>query len=370
MDRDLQEQLKLIVGQSLTKSQIPGAAIAIRINGQAVLETGIGYRDSNHEVPLSPDANFYIYSITKSLIATVSLYLVGEGLLELDAPMQRYLTDFPLDASVTLRQLLSHTSGLPDYGGVPVYSEAVKANPSSPWSTETFLDLAYTQGLQFAPGDGWAYSNIGYLLLKCLLERTTGLSIQKLFNQIILSPLSLQKTFVPTTLDDVDELTPGYTAFFDGNKLQDMTRSYHPAWVAHSVVISTAPELAKIIDALFRGKLLKLSLVEQMSYPIHNLGKYPLFENLGYGLGLFIDTESPHGRVRGHTGEGPGYSVAAFHFSRLVGSNATIAALVNRDKHDHGLVLIYKIARIIAEHGVYYICYLFIKYYSVQLNIS
>ncbi|MBE9166858.1 serine hydrolase [Pleurocapsales cyanobacterium LEGE 06147] len=79
------------------------------------------------------------------------------------------LTDFPVDTSVTLRQLLSHTSGLPDYGGVPGYSEAVKAHPSSPWSTEAFLDLVCTQGLQFAPGKGWAYSNIGYLLVNAPL---------------------------------------------------------------------------------------------------------------------------------------------------------------------------------------------------------
>lgn len=347
---DLREQLKLIVGQSLTISQTPGAAIAIHINGQAFLETGVGYQDRDREAPISTDANFYVYSITKCLIATASLYLVSEGLLDLDAPVQAYLTGFPLDTSITLRQLLSHTSGLPDYGGVPAYSEAVKANPSSPWSTEAFLELAQTQGLQFAPGTGWGYSNIGYLLLKCILERTTSLSIQKLLDQVIFRHLSLKKTLVPMTLDDVDQLTPGYSAFFSGDELQDITHIYHPSWVAHSVVISTAPELAKIIDALFRGKLLDLSLVEQMSHPIHNLGKYPLFGNLGYGLGLFVDTESPHGKVKGHTGEGPGYSVAAFHFPRLAGSSTTISALVNRDKHDYGLALVYKMAHIIAEH--------------------
>ncbi len=350
MDQYLREQLKLIIGKSLIKSQISGAVIAIHINGEAFLETGIGYQDRNHEVSLPGDANFYIYSITKSLIATALLHLVGEGLLVLDAPVQNYLTDFPLGTSVTLRQLLSHTSGLPDYGGVSAYSEAVKANPSSPWLTEEFLNLAYIQGLQFVPGEGWAYSNIGYLLLKCLLEKITGLSMHKLLNKIIFSPLSLKKTFVPTTLNDVDELTPGYTTFFSENELQDMTRSYHPAWVAHSVVISTAPELAKIIDALFKGEILDMSLVEQMSHPIHNLGKYPLFENLGYGLGLFVDTESPYGLVKGHTGEGPGYSVAAFHFPRLAGSCTTIVAMVNRDKHDYGLALVYKMARIIAEN--------------------
>jgi D-alanyl-D-alanine carboxypeptidase len=350
VDQNLREQLKSVVKQSLVKSQTPGVAVAIRVDGQAVLEIGIGYQDSNHEMPLPTDANFYIYSITKSLIATASLYLVGEGLLDLDAPVQTYLTDFPLGSCVTFRQLLSHTSGLPDYGGVPTYSEAVKADPGSPWSAETFLDFAQTQGLQFAPGTGWEYSNIGYLLLKRALERITGLSIQKLLEQIIFSPLSLKRTFVSTTLADSVFLTPGYSAFLSGSELQDITHIYHPGWVAHSVVISTAPELATIIDALFRGQILDLSLVEQMPHPIHTLGKFSLFENLGYGLGLFVDTESPHGRVAGHTGEGPGYSAAAFHFLELAGSSTTIVALTNRDKHDYGLTLVYKMAHIIAEH--------------------
>ena len=86
-------------------------------------------------------------ALPKVLITITSLHLVGEGLLELDAPVRNYLTNFLLDTSITLRHLLSHTSGLADYGRVPAYSEAVKANPTSPWPTQAFLDLAYSQGL-------------------------------------------------------------------------------------------------------------------------------------------------------------------------------------------------------------------------------
>jgi D-alanyl-D-alanine carboxypeptidase len=350
MVQDLREQIRLVVEQSLIKSQTPGAAITIRVDEQAFFETGIGYRDINQQMPLSKDASFYIYSVTKSLMATASLHLASQRFLELDIPVQNYLTDFPWDTSITLRQLLSHTSGLPDYGGVSAYSETVKANPSSPWSTEAYIKLAQTQGLKFAAGTGWAYSNFGYLLIKLILEKVTGLSLQKLLNQVIFSPLSLQKTFVPNNLDDVAQLTPGYTAFFSGNELQDMTCVYHPSWVAHGVVVSTAPEIAKIIDALFTSKILHPSFVEQMSLPIYNLGRFPLFENLGYGLGLFLDTESFYGKVRGHTGEGLGYSIAVFHFPKLAGSRTTITALVNQDKHDYGLALVYKMAHIIAEY--------------------
>ena len=347
--QDLREQLKLAIRQSLIEANVPGAAIAILIDGQPFLEAGIGYQDKNHQVSLPTDASFYLYSITKPLIAMASLHLVGKGLLKLDTPVQNYLTDVPLDTSITLRQLLSHTSGLADYSTVSAYFEAVKASPSNPWPTETFLDLVRTQEPKSLPGEGWAYSNLGYLLIRCVLERVTGLSIQQLLDQVVFRPLALEQTFVPQTLADVDELTPGYTACFREDELQDISRIYHPSWVAHGVVVSTAPELAKMMDALFKGEVLDRSLVEKMSHPVWSLGKSPLFENLGYGLGLFIDTESPYGKVKGHTGEGPGYSAAAFHFPQLSGSSTTIAALVNRDKHDYGIALVYRMAHLLAD---------------------
>lgn len=166
MNQDFQEQLKLIVEHSLYESETPGAAFAVYMNGQPFLETSVGHQDIKREVSLPNDAKFYIYSITKSLLATASLSLVDQGQLNLDVSVQFYLPNFSLDTSVTLRQLLSHTSGLADYGETSAYKDALIATPNSPWSVESFLDFAKMQGLRFAPGKGWAYSNIGYLLLR------------------------------------------------------------------------------------------------------------------------------------------------------------------------------------------------------------
>jgi D-alanyl-D-alanine carboxypeptidase len=348
VNQTLHQQLKSALEQSLSKSQTPGAAIAVRLNGEAWFEMGVGYQNLNHDQPMPADASFYIYSVTKSLIATASLDLCGKAVLNLDDSIKSYLPDFSLDTSITLRHVLSHTSGLPDYSGMSTYSDAVKATPTTPWRRETFLNLA-TQGLCFPPGKGWQYSNLGYLILTCLLERITRLSMQQLLPQVIFSPLSLQRTFVPNTLEDVSDLTPGYTAFFDRTKLQDITSLYHPGWVSHGVVVSTAPELAKMIEALFLHKILNSALIKQMLYPAHILGKYPLFEKLAYGLGIFIDLESPYGIAVGHTGEGLGYSVAAFHFPNLVGSQLTIAALANQDRPDYGLVLVYRLVEILKK---------------------
>lgn len=343
MNRNFQEQLQLVIEQALNKSQTPGATVAVYADGQTFLEAGFGYQNLKCRKALPTDAKFYIYSITKSLLATASLLVLTKGLIDLDNPVQTYLPNLTFTRKFTIRHLLSHTSGLPDYGGTADYLNSLRTNPNSPWSVEMFVNFAQKQCLQFAPGEKWAYSNIGYLLVKLVLEEVTGLSIQQCLHELIFKPLSLQNTFVADTLNSAYELTPGYSSFFSENELQDVTPFYHPGWVAHGVVVSTASELAKIIDTLFAGKLLNPLLVKQMSCPTYILGKHHLFELLGYGLGLFVDVKSPYGVVGGHVGEGPGYSVAAFHLPNLAGCRATLVAVANRDRHDLGLQLVFNL---------------------------
>jgi D-alanyl-D-alanine carboxypeptidase len=347
MDPKIQAALNAAVKQTLAQAQMPGAAIALRIDGQPWLNLGVGYRDLAQTQPLPENASFYIYSVTKTLIAAAVLHQVSQGRLDLDAPIQHYWPDFPVATPMTLRQILSHTSGLPDYGGLPAYSAAVNATPGAPWSAEAFLEVARNQGLLFDPGQGWSYSNIGYLALKLLLEAITGQPLQAVLNQLIFAPLGLTQTFVASTLEDVTGLTPGYTSIF-GDQLQDMSQRYHPGWVSHGVVVSTASELAAMMDALVTGKILDLALVEQMAQPVHRLGSHPPLQTVGCGLGLFMDTDSPYGQVAGHNGGGPGYAIAAFHFSALAGRPTTIAAATNREGDNVGLDVVYAIAHTLA----------------------
>jgi D-alanyl-D-alanine carboxypeptidase len=101
VNQTLYKQLESGIKQSLSKSHTPGAAVTIRLNGEALVEMGVGYQDLNYEQPLPADASFYIYSVTKSLLATVTLDLVGKDILNLDDPIQSYLPDFSLDNSIT-----------------------------------------------------------------------------------------------------------------------------------------------------------------------------------------------------------------------------------------------------------------------------
>src|SRR5206468_2267838 len=106
------------------------------------------------------------YSITKTFTATLVLLLREEGRLSLDDPLSRWFPRIPQADRITLRQLLNHTAGVPDYGALRSYHEAVRSSPSTPWSFERFAAETFDRGLQFEPGSSWAYSNPGYMLLK------------------------------------------------------------------------------------------------------------------------------------------------------------------------------------------------------------
>lgn len=342
--------LRAVVQEALDEAATPGAAVALLIDGRSAFVAGVGARDLYGATPLDLDARCYIYSITKPLLATVALQLVAEGRLALDTFIQTYLLDLPLAAPATLRELLNHTGGFPDYGGMPEYRVALTADPTRPWTTDEFLARTLPRGPLFVPGEGWAYSNLGYLIVRMAIERVTGAALGDVLRRRLFAPLGLQNTFVAETLADAATLTPGHSTLLDpAGRLTDVTRRYHPGWVAHGVVISTAPELARLVEALFTGDLLPPPLLATMLAPTPVPGGHPLFRQTAYGLGVMLDPRSPHGLVAGHGGEGPGYSAAALHFPDVSGRRVTGVALANRDRHDLGLRIVFALARALDE---------------------
>ena len=350
LDSDQRQQLIAVAQRALDEAAAPGATVALFVDGRPLLHSGIGFQDVAQTTALAPEAQFYIYSITKTLIAIATLQLVDRGNLALDEAVQRYLPDLPLDTPITVRQLLNHSGGLPDYGGMGAYHEAVREKPGRPWLPEHFLERTLANGLVYAPGEGWGYSNVGYLVLKLLLERITKASFGRALTRQIFAPLELQHTFVAERLQDVQDLTPGYsTLFSDDKSLQDVTRKYHPGWVAHGVVVSTALELGRILAATFKRQLLNQALLEAMLTPVLVPGRHPLFRQPAYGLGVMVDPQSPYGAVVGHGGGGPGYSTGALTFPDVAGRQVISVVLANRDQPDLGLAIAFNLADTLAR---------------------
>jgi D-alanyl-D-alanine carboxypeptidase len=242
------------------------------------------------------DAQYVIYSITKSVLSAAFLLLAAEGAVDLDAPARSLASAGPFDGSV--RQLLQHTAGMPDYGHDPAYHAAVRESPSRPWPDGEFLRRAHARGPLFAPGRGWAYSNTGYLLLRQILDGHGGLAA-------FLPALGFSAASVAEARPDFGHAVPARSALI-GDGQRPVAGRYHPGWVGHRTMVTSARELHRFWSTPPPAFADLANLVPA------GAGPDGFFAQPSYGLGVMADPGSPIGLIIGHGGGGPGYSAGAF----------------------------------------------------------
>ena len=282
---------------------------------------------------------YLAYSITKTFIAVLVLLLRDEGRLGLDDRLARWAPDLPHAERITLLQLLNHTAGVPDYGGLAAYHEDVRTTPSQPWSFERFVAETLGKGLSFEPGSGWAYSNPGYMLLKHVTERAGGRSLAALVAERIARPLGLARTFVPESVGDLAALAPAVSrALAPDGASRDVRDAYHPGWVSHGVVASAPSEIARFFAALFGGRLISSASLRELTTLVPVPNAPAQWIRPGYGLGIMGDAGSRWGMLWGHNGEGPGYTASAFHAPRLGGVSVCAMCALEGDARAEQIV--------------------------------
>ena len=303
---------------------VPGVSAAIRVNGHLRWSS-----QSTSDGVLNGQALFPIYSITKTLTAICALSLSEAGAWSLDDPVRKWVPDVPIPDAVTLSHLLRHTSGLRDYGPLTEYHHGVRFHPREPWTRQQFLDAGLSRGMLFATGEGWAYSNVGYMLIRESLQAVTGQTFSQTIHDVIASPLGLMKTRVVETIDDWSGCVPGYGPDVNAEgRSVDVRHSYDPGWVAPGVVVSTAEEATLVFDSLFAGRYLKPRTLAEMLIltPIPDAASPPQH---GYGMGIATDLHSPHGANFGHGGGGPGYNLNASVYPETPLGRVAVAVFVN-----------------------------------------
>ena len=187
---------------------------------------------------------------------------------------------------------MSHTSGIPDYGRLPAYAEAVDERTDDAWSDEELLERALAEPAQFAPGRGWEYSNTGYLLLRRLVDESVAGGFAAALTSEIVEPLRLADTALAT----------------EPVLLQD-GRRYDPFWVGHRTLVSTTRDQLTFWTTLVAGDLVPLEALTEYT----SIGATaPGFTRPGYGLGVMVDPGHPGGLLVGHGGGGPGFAAGAF----------------------------------------------------------
>jgi D-alanyl-D-alanine carboxypeptidase len=281
--------------------------VAIRLNGVIVWNN---IYDSS-QAPIGQERSrlrFPIYSITKTLTALCVLRLQQAGQLRVEDSIRGWLPDVALPESITLSQLLRHTSGLPDYGPVSEYHRAVREAPYAPWTEAQFLDVALKRGLLFEPGSGWSYSNIGYMLLRQIIESASGETFRSALARHVTAPVGLEDTFVAEHVHDWSTCVPGYghEVSDDGNVV-DIRDRYHPGWCAPGVAVSTVEDITRLFDAIFASELLDEESLSSMLNLVRVPGDHPPAITPSYGMGIMGDPDAPCGTSFGHGGGGPGY---------------------------------------------------------------
>ncbi|AZK96796.1 serine hydrolase domain-containing protein [Streptomyces tsukubensis] len=247
-------------------------AALVRVGGRdGVWHGSAGVRDLESGRPAVPGGRFRAGSVTKVFVAAAVLQLAGEGRIDLGAPVRSYLPELiPAGyGAVTVRQLLNHTHGIPAAGEGPGTPEEAYARRFEARDPREAVRRGVAQRPEFAPGTRQKYHNMGYTVAGLLIERVTGDSYERQITRRIIRPLGLRDTYLPG--DDVRIRGPhnrGYQTLRTGPgaaaELRDVTL-WHPSdgWAAGDL-ISTTGDLERFLVALFRGRVVRGPLLEEM----------------------------------------------------------------------------------------------------------
>ncbi|HEX8866282.1 MAG TPA: serine hydrolase domain-containing protein, partial [Lentzea sp.] len=299
---DEQSVDRKVVQQALDQITQGGGGLGVQArvtDGRQRFTARSGKADLNSDEPVPLDGRFRVGSITKTFVSTVLLQLAGEGKVDLDAPVVRYLPGL-VDSRITVRQVLQHTSGLYNYtNALPLSPDEFEKIRYKHWEPAELLALSTSKPLDFEPGTKWDYSNTNYVVAGLLVEKLTGRPYEKAVEQRILKPLRLKDTELPG--DNANIHGPHARAYWTvAGKPSEITRlNPSVAWAAGEM-ISTTRDLDTFVTALADGELLKPAQQKEIS---KTTAVSP-----DYGLGLFVQTLPCGTTVWGHSGGIPGYS--------------------------------------------------------------
>lgn len=330
-----------VLGQ-LREQHIPGLALAVVRDGQILKAKGYGWANVELDAPVKPETIFQTGSVGKQFTATAMMMLVEEGKIALDDPISKYFANSPAAwKDITVRNLLTHTSGIPDY------TEKV-IDLRRDYTEAQLLKVFETLPLSFPPGQKWSYSNTGYVLLGILIHNVTGEFYGDFLRDRIFQPLGMNATRIISEADIIPNRAAGYRLVKGALKNQEWV-SPSLNTTADGALYTNVLDMAKWDAALREGKLLKQASFQQMYTPVTlTTGKtYP------YGFGWDISQAGGH-RLLEHGGAWQGFTT---FIARYDEDALTVIVLTNLDsehsnpgKIAHHIASLYVPALAVATH--------------------
>lgn len=306
------------------KTDQPGAAALVAIDGEIVYEKGFGLANIELKVPIKPEMVFEIGSITKQFTAVAILMLVEEGKLSLDDEITKFLPDYPTkDHKITLHHLLTHTSGIKSYTSMESWAKLWRKDVTPLELVDIFKD----EPMDFEPGEQFLYNNSAYFILGYIIEKASGLTYQDYIQQKIFEPVGMTSSYYGSAQKIIPNRATGYQKTDEIINAEYLSMS-HP--YAAGSLMSTVGDLFKWNQAIRSNKLISAASTEKAftDYELNN------GEKVGYGYGWFL-SEINGSPTKEHGGGIFGYVTNSIY---LPEENVFVAVLSNTDYNGPGFV--------------------------------
>lgn len=292
-----------------------GAAVLVVDDGKVIFRQAYGLADIESNTPVTPTTNFRIASVTKQFTAAAVMLLVDEGKLSLDDTLDTFFPGFPAYGKrITVRQVLNHRSGLPDYEGLVPEGTTLQLH-----DRDVLTLILDTDKPLFDPGTRYKYSNTGYALLALVVQRAAGQPFQSFVKKRIFEPCGMDRSVAYVRgLNEVPDRAFGHSKQ-DGQWVRD-DQSVTSAVLGDGGIYSSIDELAKWVAALSKRRLLGVDAYRQIFTPVGTDDPAT-----GYGFGWRIDTYKGQTRHH-HTGGTRGFSLC---LQRFPDRNAAVIVLIN-----------------------------------------
>ena len=328
----LKDRLQAKFDELHKAGSFPGGTAGFVLADGTSFGIAVGVSDRTAKTPMKPTDRLLLGSVGKTYVSAVALQMIHEKRFSLDDTLDKFFAKdswFPRIANaskITVRHLMTHTSGLVRYEFNPQFTKDLTANPDKVWSGEDRLAYLFDAKPPFAPGEGWEYSDTNYIVLGMIIERVGKKPYYEQLKTRILTPHGLNDT-VPADSRAVPGLTQGYAGEknpFGGSDemIKDGKFAVNPQfeWTGGGLAV-TALDLAKWGKLLYEGKAFAPEMLPKM------LDGVParLGPEATYGLGVII-RPSAHGITYGHSGFMPGYQTELVYFPDL---NVSIAVQIN-----------------------------------------
>ena len=336
------------VFSGVTSPDAPGLAVLVRTHDQTVFERGYGVRDLRSKAKIDAHTNFRLASFTKQFTAMAIMLLVHDGKLRYDQTLGELFPDFPTyGKTITVRNLLNHTSGLPDYEDLMDAAEKARGplwSPEKQIQDDEVLELLKREKAgKFAPGTSWSYSNSGYVVLGLIVAKASGKPYAEFLHERIFEPLKMDHTIVyQKGKNDVMNRAFGHSK--EGGVFKETDQSSTSATLGDGGIYSNLEDLAKWDEALRNYTLLSEREFQPALAPVKlNDGSethWPLEPNddnlhpgkpVSYGFGWFLDPYEGRPRMW-HTGTTMGFRTVIERFTE--GGDLTVIILSNRTDLD------------------------------------